>query len=294
MDLKEKELENKNNDIKDNNATQNDTNVENTSLVETSPGEFIPVTENKQNHSKLSIFSLLIGIIIIIVLLCFSIFTVYNIFNGNIVAGVSIKNIDVSNMSTSDAKYALDNYFEEKLPEEIKVKHGDFEGTISLSQIEASFDTKSAVNSAFNIGRQGNIFQNNLYVLSTMFGKINIEPNVKLNKEQLSKNLEEMSAQLPDKVEESSYYIDGSNLVVTAGKQGNVVDVDKSIEIIKNAISSLNTLSEPIELAVKSQEPTSIDIEKIHNEIYKEAKDAYYTQNPFTVYPSENGVDFNV
>ena len=180
MDLKEKELENKNNDIKDNNATQNDTNVENTSLVETSPGEFIPVTENKQNHSKLSIFSLLIGIIIIIVLLCFSIFTVYNIFNGNIVAGVSIKNIDVSNMSTSDAKYALDNYFEEKLPEEIKVKHGDFEGTISLSQIEASFDTKSAVNSAFNIGRQGNIFQNNLYVLSTMFGKINIEPICKI------------------------------------------------------------------------------------------------------------------
>ena len=105
-------------------------------------------------------------------------------FNGNIISGVSIKHINVSNMSTSDAKYTLDNYFKEQLPEEIKVKHGDFESTISLSQIEASFDTKSAVNSAFNVGRQGNIFQNNLYILSTMFGKINIEPNVKLNKEQ--------------------------------------------------------------------------------------------------------------
>ena len=295
MDLKEKNLENINNDdIKNDNIDENNTTVENTSLVESSPGEFIPVNKEGKKHNPLSIFSLLVGILLIIILLGFSIFTVYNIFNGNIITGVSIKNIDVSNMSTSDAKYTLDNYFAEKLPEEIKVKHGDFEGTISISQIEASFDTKNAVNSAFNVGRQGNIFQNNLYVLSTMFGKINIEPNVKLNKEQLSKNLEEMSAQLPDKVEESSYYIDGSNLIVTAGKQGNVVDVEKSIEIIKNAISSLSTLSEPIELAVKTQEPASIDIEKIHNEIYKEAKDAYYTQNPFTVYPSENGVDFNI
>lgn len=294
MDLKEKELENKKNDIKNDRVELNNAITENTSLVKSSPSEFIPVSENNTNHSKHSIFSLLIWIIIIIVLLCFSIFTVYNMFNGNIISGVSIKHINVSNMSTSDAKYTLDNYFKEQLPEEIKVKHGDFESTISLSQIEASFDTKSAVNSAFNVGRQGNIFQNNLYVLSTMFGKINIEPNVKLNKEQLSKNLEEMSAQLPDKVEESSYYIDGSNLIVTAGKQGNVIDVNKSIEIIKNAISNLNTLSKPIELAVKTQEPASIDIEKIHNEIYKDAKDAYYTQNPFTVYPSENGVDFKV
>ena len=35
-------------------------------------------------------------------------------------------------------------------------------------------------------------------------------------------------------------------------------------------------------------------MENIHNEIYKEPKDAYYTQNPFTVYPSENGLDFKI
>ena len=37
-----------------------------------------------------------------------------------------------------------------------------------------------------------------------------------------------------------------------------------------------------------------IDIDKIHNEIYKEAKDAYYTKNPFTIYPEVEGVDFDV
>ena len=80
-------------------------------------------------------------------------------FNTNIVSGIQIQGLDVSGMSKSDAKYQLDNYITKKLPEEIKVKHGDFEATISLSQIEANIDTKTASENAFKIGREGNPFQ---------------------------------------------------------------------------------------------------------------------------------------
>lgn len=264
-----------------------------TSLIEEPIKDFVPIKEKKPK-SIFSIFGILVGIIIIIILLAVLIFTGYNVINQNIISGVHIKGIDVSNMSKSDARYKLDNFIADTLPQEIKVKHGEFESTISLEQISTEFDTKNAVNKAYNVGRQGNIFQNNFYVLSTMFGKVDIQPNVKLDKEQLSKNLDEMSAQLPDKVIESSYYIEGNNLIITPGKQGNVVDIEASIKIIKNAIANLSNLDQPIELAVKPQEPGKIDIEKIHTEIYKEPKDAYYTQNPFSVYPSENGLDFKI
>lgn len=264
-----------------------------TSLIQNPIKDFVPVYKQK-SKSVLSIFGMLTGILIIIVLLILIIFTGYNMFNQNIVSGVSIKGVDVSNMSKSDAKYKLDNYLSEVLPQEIKVKHGDFEATLSTSQIAVEFDTKSATNQAFSIGRQGNIFENDFYVLSSMFGKTDINLNLKLDTDQLSKNLDEMSAQLPDKVTDSSYYIDENNLIVTPGKTGNVVDVETSIKNIKDAILSLSDLDQPIELAVKTQEPEKIDIEKVHTEIYKEPKDAYYTQDPFTVYPSENGLDFKV
>ena len=264
-----------------------------TSLIQNPIKDFVPVYKQK-SKSVLSIFGMLTGILIIIVLLILIIFTGYNMFNQNIVSGVSIKGVDVSNMSKSDAKYKLDNYLSEVLPQEIKVKHGDFEATLSTSQIAVEFDTKSATNQAFSIGRQGNIFENDFYVLSSMFGKTDIDLNLKLDTDQLSKNLDEMSAQLPDKVTDSSYYIDGNDLIVTPGKTGNVVDVETSIQNIKDAILSLSDLDQPIELAVKTQEPEKIDIEKVHTEIYKEPKDAYYTQDPFTVYPSENGLDFKV
>lgn len=264
-----------------------------TSLIQNPIKDFVPVYKQK-SKSVLSIFGMLTGILIIIVLLILIVFTGYNMFNQNIVSGVSIKGVDVSNMSKSDAKYKLDNYLSEVLPQEIKVKHGDFEATLSTSQIAVEFDTKSATNQAFSIGRQGNIFENDFYVLSSMFGKTDINLNLKLDTDQLSKNLDEMSAQLPDKVTDSSYYIDENNLIVTPGKTGNVVDVETSIQNIKDAILNFSDLDQPIELAVKTQEPEKIDIEKVHTEIYKEPKDAYYTQDPFTVYPSENGLDFKV
>ena len=180
------------------------------------------------------------------------------------------------------------------MPTEIKLKHGDFETTLSLEQLGVEFDTKTVVDNAFRIGREGNIFRDNYNVLSTMFNKVNLEPTLSLDEEQLSKSLDEISAQLPDKVVESSYYVEGNSLVVTTGQEGNVVDTDATISSIKNALSDFSIINNPIEITVKSQSPASIDIEKIHNEIYKEPVDAYYTQNPFTIYPSENGLDFNI
>lgn len=309
MELKEKDIEEDvkekvKNEVIEDIETSTDENLsvidenkieteEETSLINEPPKDFIPVKEKKPKKA-LSIFGIIIGIIIIVLLLALLIFTGYNAINQNIISGVSVQGIDISNMSKSDAKYKLDNYISSNLPQEINVKHGDFEATISLSQISTDFNTKDIVNNAYNVGRQGNIFQNNFYVLSTMFGKVNIIPNVTVDKEQLTKLLTEFTAQLPDKVVDSGYYIEGNKLIVTTGKTGNVIDVDASIQNIQNALSSLSGFDTPVELVVKTQEPEKVDINRIHSEIYKEPKNAYYTQNPFTVYPSENGLDFKV
>lgn len=78
------------------------------------------------------------------------------------------------------------------------------------------------------------------------------------------------------------------------GKNGNVVDVDATIRSIINSISTFSALQSPIELSVKTKQPEHIDVDKIYNEVRKEPVDAYYTKEPFTVHPSENGIDFNI
>lgn len=284
IEIKQDEDKNQNKESK--NEIDNTNNADN---------NFNVVKENPKKKSKVKhIIKIILLSLIAILILGFGIFTIYNMFNTNIIYGVYIKDMNVSGMSKSDAKYQLENYLADKLPEEIKVKHGDFETTISLSQIEASFDTKTATDDAFKIGREGNPLQNNFYVLSTMFGNVTIEPTLSVNTEQLTKNLEEISTQLPDTVIQSSYYQEGNNLIITAGKEGYVIDVEPTIEAIKNSISNFSCIDNPIELVVKTEQPNPIDVDEIHNEIYKEPVDAYYTTNPFTVYPSENGLDFKI
>lgn len=254
---------------------------------------FEPVVPNGAKDKK-SVAILILILFIVIIIFSFFAFTIYNIFNSNIINGVSVKGIDFSNTSPSDAKYQLENYLKNALPQEIKLKHGDFEASISLEQIGVNFNVKEAINDAYSIGRSGNFLENNLNVISALFKKINIEPNVELDEEQLTKNLQDISTQIPDAVKQSSYYIEGNNLIITAGTEGNVVDVDATMTSIKESISNLSCKDNAIEITVKTQAPDPIDIEKIHNEIYKEPVNAYYTQNPFTVYPSENGLDFNI
>ncbi len=298
---KEKNSENSNVSEKNNNLENNeiikeiDNSKNKIDIVEsdTVNSEFKPLNNSKPT-SIMTIFTILVMVVFSIILILIIGFTAYNFFNTKIVSGVYIKGIDVSNLSKSDAKYQIDNLVSQNLPDEIQLKHDDFIATVSLSQMETQFDTKNAVESAYLIGRQGNIFENNLYVLTTMFSHVNIEPTVRINEDLLTTYLDSLSSQLPDTVIQSSYYIEGNNLIITSGSEGHVVDIPQTIQNIKSAVSDFSCKDTPVEIAVKTEQPQAIDIEKIHNEIYKDPVDAYYTQNPFMVYPSENGVDFNI
>ena len=253
---------------------------------------FIPI-KNEQK-SIFSTFAILLLCLILIIFFIFCGYTIFNALNKNIINGVYIQGLNVSTLSKSDARYQLDNYLKDKLPEEIKVKHGDFESTISVSQIDSAFDTKTATDTAYKIGRTGNIFQNNFSVLSTLFKNVNIKVPVTLNESLLVEFLNNISTQFPDAVIQSSYYIENNELIITSGKQGVVVDVEKSIESIKSALSDFSAQNSPIELSIKPANPDAIDIEKIYNEVHKDPIDASYTKEPFSVHPSENGIDFKI
>ena len=262
--------------------------------------EFHPVEnyhpENDRHvHFKgVRIFGISILVFIILLSIAFFIFTFLNSKNENIISGISIKGIDVSNLSVEEAKETLQNYINENLPENITLVHNEYETSIPLSSLNVSFDIDSAVNQAYETGKSGNIFENGFIALKTRINPIDIELSATLDEEQLRTALNDISSKLPDTVIESGYYIEGNDLIVTKGAEGNVVNVDQMCTYIKSGISNLTLKNRTLDISTVSKQPSAIDIEKIYNEIYKEPVDAYYTQDPFAVYPSENGLDFAI
>ena len=267
----------------------------NTERREFHPVENYHPENDRQLHSHtLRIFGICMLVLIIILCIAFLIFTFVNNQNQNIISGVSIKGINVSNLSTEEAKETIQNYINENLPENINLVHNDYQTSIPLSALNVNFDIDSAVKQAYETGKSGNIFENSFTALKTWIDPIDIELTATLDKEQLRIALNDISSKLPDTVIESGYYIEGNNLIVTRGSEGNVVNVDQMCTYIKNGISNLTLKNRTLDIATVSKQPSEINIEKIYNEIYKEPVDAYYTQNPFAVYPSENGLDFAI
>ena len=114
------------------------------------------------------------------------------------------------------------------------------------------------------------------------------------NEEVLDNKISSILSALPGAVQEYSYYIEDENLIITKGKGGIIIDKERLKELINDKIQKLESNTAIIEIPVVNKEPDAVDLEKIRSEIYKEAQDAYITQDPLTVHPNVNGVDFAI
>ena len=248
--------------------------------------------KNKKFNKKKYI---IIAIIVLFLILVIStIFAFLNINNEEIISGVSIKGIAVSGLSKEEAKSKIETVYSEKKNKNIEIKYQEFESELNPTLMEVNYDIESAVNQAYELGRNNNIFVNNYNIVKTLVAKTDINVNFTLNEENTKKTIEDIGVNLPGVMTESSYSVEDDNLIITRGKEGIAIDSDKLLEEVKNELSNVEINDNVIEIPVKQKQPQEIDIDKIHSEIYKEAKDAYYTKDPFTIYPEVEGVDFNV
>lgn len=305
MEIKEEQNTTENIEIKQENNVETLEKVDDNENIEINNEEsnnqqdsrvFKPLDEQqyKNKSDVLTIFAILCFIFVLLSLIIFGTFSFINLTSTKIANGVYIKGIDVSGLTKEDATKKISSYVSSSIPEEIKLKHNDFETSLSTSQLAIYFNTEEAVNMAYNIGKTGNIFQKNLEVLETLFSRVNINPGFSIDEEQLKKDLQDISAKLPDKVIESSCYIDGNSLIITKGKSGKSIKIDDSANYITKEINNLNVQNNPLELITEEAYPNQIDLDAVYDEVHKEPVNAYYSQNPYVVHPSENGMDFAI
>ena len=240
---------------------------------------------------------LIILILVIIFFILSIIFSLLNFGSNKIISGVYIANTDISKMTKENASNLLKKIANEKNNEitlEYKAEDEEYEKKLDLSILNIDFNLDNAINSAYNIGRNGNIFQSNFEIAKTIFFKENIDLNISLDEKMLNTIISDISSNLPNKLIQSGYYIEDKNLVITKGSSGVIVDKDSLIKKITDYIQDFSQTNTTLSIPVKFVEPDKIDIDKIHAEIHKEAKNAYFEEDPFKVYPEVKGVDFDV
>ena len=250
--------------------------------------------KKKTSKRKYVVIGVIIVILLLVGLFISTIFALVNVSNEKIVNGVSISGIDVSGLSKEDAKIKIETVYNEKKEKDIQLKHGEYETTLSPVLMEVNYKIDEAVEKAYSIGKNSNIFVNNYDILFALIVKKDIPIEMTLNEEVTRQTIEDMNINLPDVVIESSYSVEDDELIINKGKAGIIIDTDSLFAQVKERLNNPNASDDVMEIPVVNKQPDPIDIDKIHEEVYQEAQDAYIVKEPFEVHPEVEGIDFDV
>lgn len=235
----------------------------------------------------LFIFAILVGILS-------TVFALINRDNETIFSGISVQGIDVSNLTIDEAKKKVSSIIGNHISEEISLQHNDFQTVILPEQFGVSFDVDSAVEQAYYIGKSDNLIKNNYTILSLLLKNYNISPSINYDEDLLNSLIDSINAQLPDRVVNSGYSIDGTNLIITSGKDGILISSSDLKDEILSFLNDISSKNETINIPVNNVGAEPINLDAIYKDIFKLPVDASYTTNPYVVYPSSNGLDFAI
>lgn len=251
-------------------------------------------TRNRNRNTKKIDKKVIFTILILLLFLLFIsvIFSLINMGNNKIINRVYIGDINVSNLSQEEAKKKIETWYKETGLSNIELTYNELSENITIEQFDASINIDELIKKACQIGKSGNIIKDNYEILFTLLFKNKIELNIQLNNEKIDKKIEEINSKLPDALQKSNYYIEEDNLIIKKGKKG----IQINSEELKKQLNEVIKKEENRKIIIPVNEilPEEINIEKIYNEIKKDAQNAYISQEPLEVHSHVNGVDFAI
>lgn len=249
---------------------------------------------NKKRNTAILAAITILAVLAAIVIVFSTIFAIMNFNNTNIIKGVSILGEDVSNLSKTEAINKINQKISERITTDIVLKHNEETYSFLPEQVELKFNVEEAVEKAHELGRNGDIFTNNFTILTTDRNKQDFNVNVTINQDKLQELMNEINEKFADGIKQPTYSVDGNTLTITAGTTGAIADVSKLANLIVEKEKANEFSTDSIEIPTTQKEPDAIDIDKVHNEIYKSPVDATFTKNPYKITSSETGLDFAI
>lgn len=240
------------------------------------------------------IFTILLALVVGICIAAVSFFY-SDIQNSNrIQSGIFIKGINVSGLTRDEAIIVVKKELSDQMNDHIELSYNNNIYYVEIEQIGAKFNIEDSVDYALNIAKTGSFSRNITEYFNVLFKNINIEPKFVYNDAALLEYLKTVEANLPDQLIQSSYYIEDDELIITNGVNGAGIVFDELKELIVDAIEDVSYSNSKIVIPTYVKYPDPINVDTIHEEVFRQVENAYFTTEPYAVFPDVTGIDFNV
>lgn len=247
-----------------------------------------------KHDNILLVFIVLVAIVIGIFMAITVVFYANQQKSDIIQSGVFIKGVNVSGLNKEEAIALVEEELKNKMNDHIELVYKNSNYYLEVEQIEAKFDIEASVNFALNIAKSGKFFEDIKQYTNVLMANINIEPVLTYNDEELTYYLETIETFLPDQLQQAAYYVEDDELIITNGVNGAGILYDELKKEIIEAIQDISYSNKYIKIPTYVQYPDEIKLDEIHNDIYREVQDAYFTTEPYAVFADVTGVDFDM
>ncbi len=218
---------------------------------------------NTQNRSAAFLLtqiatSLWVGTAIFLALLFALNIFISLVFANRIFPGVSMKGISLSGMSQEEAAVNIASSYNFPHTGKIMLTDGARTWVVSPADLGFFLDPQASAYAAFEAGRHGSILEilTNRFTLLTQ-GEIEVSPTFIYNEIVALNYLNGLAAQINQPLREASISISGTEVMVTNGQVGRVLDVGSSLASIARQIELMQDGVVP--LSIIESAPTVLE-----------------------------------
>src|SRR5690606_626853 len=180
--------------------------------------------------------------------------------------GIIIENTDVSWLSSGDARRIVEDTLKKNYAgDRLILTYGGRKWDIRLSDIDYRFEVDRAVEKAFSIGREGNVFRKLLDSVILARNGLKLDVEVSFSREKLRSILEEIKKECDTHAKNASVTYTGGQLRYTREVPARELDVDTNLKLVENYLTKRDFSD--IELIVGEKEPeiTYEDVKEVNS-----------------------------
>ncbi len=255
----------------------------------------IAVKDNSHKKKRVIIFICIVVFLLIISIPC--IFIIYNKTNENVYKNVYVLGENLSNKTTDELVEILNKKSNELVANRSLDIYQDTEKIYQIKAEEIGFklDVEKTIQNIMKFARTGNVIEDNILILKTLFSSKEILPEYEYSEEKLKEVVKNIDLSIDNRFVDDSYSIDEEKkiLIIVNGTTGYTINYDNECESIYKAFCDNSGM---YLLSLITKEPSEVGVDEIYQKVKKEPKDAYMdtsvTPNKFVseVY----GVDLDV
>lgn len=215
--------------------------------------------------------------------------------SGTTLPGTTAGGMDLGGLTRTQ----VENRLEEELAQhytgkEITLQVEGANQSYAVSGSVLSVDTGAVTDAACGLS-QGNFFSRGWRLIRSLVGGNDIEVPLSYTQEgeaQVDTLLEQIESELGGGVQETTWEVQGDQLVFHMGTPGRAFDLTNTKEDILSAFAEES--QEPLVLSTVTTDPSDVDMQAVHNQVYAQVQNASLDKETFEVTPSVTGLDFQV